>query len=406
MALLQWSLMIVGTLSLSTGNMIQGELLNGTVSQTTSYHLPFNYDPNSNRGPLSWKNVPVEGNEWEQYVGQELIDLDIDGNECHSKRRPSPINLVANSKCRDNHQMLTRKPKHMDCRMDDVTFSMTPHSLRVDFPTSDDDCWRPTIDLPNGYPYKWIIHHMEVHIRAEHVVDGRRYDGELQMYHLGQEDQKREMAAVSVLLDASGLQDNPKLQEYIDKWQEVSDELKSNCTNNTRRLENLYSENDANHEEVKKSDQRNRKRNDWTDVEKRRLERMDAEGYASAKDEITPEEEEAGWGPRRHLFPYDIWPTIYFYRYKGSLTVPPCSEIVSWRVLDEPLVISRRQLKHLAHLLRHGHVNSETCEPDTAVHPTTGESYRPLQTLNHEHQTLVHCTSHDFGHRMYHPDQQ
>jgi hypothetical protein len=213
------------------------------------------------------------------------------------------------------------------------------------------------------------------------------------------------MAAVSVLLDASGLKDNPKLQEYIDKWQAVSDEVLSNCTN-TRRLENLDSENDAHHEEVNKSDQRNRKRNHWTDVEKRRLEGMDVEGYASAKDEITPEEEEAGWGPRRHLFPYDIWPTIYFYRYKGSLTVPPCSEIVSWRVLDEPLVISRRQLKHLARLLKHGHVNSETCQPDTAVHPTTGESYRPLQTLNHEHQTLVHCTSHDFGHRMYHPDQQ
>jgi hypothetical protein len=39
--------------------------------------------------------------------------------------------------------------------------------------------------------------------------------------------------------------------------------------------------------------------------------------------------------------------TKYYYRYKGSLTVPPCSEIVDWRVMMKPLTVSPEQLTML-----------------------------------------------------------
>ena len=39
---------------------------------------------------------------------------------------------------------------------------------------------------------------------------------------------------------------------------------------------------------------------------------------------------------------YKLMPTKYFYSYKGSLTVPPCSTIVDWHVMDSPLIISTR----------------------------------------------------------------
>ena len=50
------------------------------------------------------------------------------------------------------------------------------------------------------------------------------------------------------------------------------------------------------------------------------------------------------------------------YRYAGSLTTPPCSEGVSWLVLDEPVTWSPEQVAELA-----------------ARHP---DSHRPAQPLN------------------------
>ena len=144
------------------------------------YHLPFDYDPFSTTGPPRWGEVNVTGNYWMKFVGKNQIDLDIAGNECDSIRRPSPLNLVANDKCRDNHEILTRQIRDTDCKFHHLNFTITPHTLTATFPSNDRHCERPTIDLPNGYPYRWDAHRIEIHLRAEHVLDGRRYDGELQ----------------------------------------------------------------------------------------------------------------------------------------------------------------------------------------------------------------------------------
>lgn len=51
-----------------------------------------------------------------------------------------------------------------------------------------------------------------------------------------------------------------------------------------------------------------------------------------------------------------------YYNYKGSLTTPPCSEVVNWYVLSTPITASKEQLKKFAHIL-HG-------------------NYRPVMPLN------------------------
>jgi carbonic anhydrase len=112
----------------------------------------------------------------------------------------------------------------------------------------------------------------------------------------------------------------------------------------------------------------------------------------------------SNYAPRRKMWPYDLWPTIYFYGYKGMLTAPPCSEIVNWRILDEPLVISRRQYKTLAKLLS-SHVDPEMCEALDKTSPT-GENFRPLQQLNNAQQEVKHCTREDYTFWMYPPYQQ
>jgi hypothetical protein len=72
--------------------------------------------------------------------------------------------------------------------------------------------------------------------------------------------------------------------------------------------------------------------------------------------------------------------------------------------MDEPLVISRKQYKALARLLK-TYVNPQTCEVETKASPT-GENMRPLQAFNRDQQQVVHCTKQDFGYNLYPPNQQ
>jgi carbonic anhydrase len=39
-----------------------------------------------------------------------------------------------------------------------------------------------------------------------------------------------------------------------------------------------------------------------------------------------------------------------YFRYAGSLTTPPCSEVVSWAVMAQPITVSRRQIDAFANL--------------------------------------------------------
>ena len=58
------------------------------------------------------------------------------------------------------------------------------------------------------------------------------------------------------------------------------------------------------------------------------------------------------------LFPKDK----SYYHYSGSLTTPPCSEIVSWYVLKEPVTASKEQIQKFSQILH--------------------DNYRPVQPLN------------------------
>ena len=50
-----------------------------------------------------------------------------------------------------------------------------------------------------------------------------------------------------------------------------------------------------------------------------------------------------------------------FYRYHGSLTTPPCSEIVNWIVMKEPIQVSRRQIKQFVRVV--GENNARPVQP-------------------------------------------
>lgn len=68
------------------------------------------------------------------------------------------------------------------------------------------------------------------------------------------------------------------------------------------------------------------------------------------------------------------------YFYSGSLTTPPCSEIVTWNVVDQPISISVREYTAITNLIL-DYVNPETCIPASISSPS-GYTARPTQPLN------------------------
>ncbi|XP_022085776.1 carbonic anhydrase 2-like [Acanthaster planci] len=63
-----------------------------------------------------------------------------------------------------------------------------------------------------------------------------------------------------------------------------------------------------------------------------------------------------------------------FYRYSGSLTTPPCFEIVTWNVFASPIMVSEAQLT----ALRRQYAN----EPDALANIALKDTFRPVQSLS------------------------
>lgn len=359
-------------------------LLSAALAQQTfwqeSYELGFNYNLDSDVGPDNWGNVDTSVSEWEQYAnGHPLFNLDITINECDISFRPSPITLDVTDVCTDV-EMWMRQIDSTDCVANDVSFEITPHTLRAYFPEDDNTCERPAIALDGSDADPYVLQWMEIHARSEHVVNGRRFDAELQMVHMGTESNNQKATIVSIMIDASARTDHVEFQYMLDQWKIAADALSSNCNSTRRRHRTLRTRDTTTgrmHQTTPSDDLAERRR--------------------------TQECTGSNCGPRIRMYPYSMWPSIHYYKYKGSLTTPPCSGIANWRIMDKTMMISRKQYKQLATLLT-AYKNSN-CEDGDVLSPT-GENFRPLETIDTTFQSVVHCTQNDFDATLYDPDFQ
>lgn len=97
---------------------------------------------------------------------------------------------------------------------------------------------------------------------------------------------------------------------------------------------------------------------------------------------------------------YHLLTTPWYFAYRGSLTMPNCIRKVHWRILEQPLEISVRQLKMINEMISNAR-DPVTCSLITAGVPRDdGTDYvdvnRPLQP-SFESNDLAHCNKTDFG---------
>lgn len=116
------------------------------------------------------------------------------------------------------------------------------------------------------------------------------------------------------------------------------------------------------------------------------VESVDADGFRYLRE----------LGPGRKLQEsFDVYSLMpegaSMYQYDGSLTTPPCSEVVFWNVVDTPVAISVREYTRLINLIL-DHQDPETCEFVSIAAPS-GFTGRPVQPLNGRTVTRVCPTS-------------
>lgn len=90
--------------------------------------------------------------------------------------------------------------------------------------------------------------------------------------------------------------------------------------------------------------------------------------------------------------------TEYYFRYEGTMLVPPCFEVVHWRVMKDPLRVHARQIAEINRLLA-WRLDPDTCGLDSAGDISTdGNSIvanREVQYYHDQHRK-VFCECKDW----------
>jgi Eukaryotic-type carbonic anhydrase len=129
---------------------------------------------------------------------------------------------------------------------------------------------------------------------------------------------------------------------------------------------------------TKESDQENNSRR-YSERKRRNLQQAHLENY-----------DDVEWHAYEWLFRVE---TEYYFRYEGTMSVPPCWEVVHWRNMKDPLIVNKRQIDELNRLLAWRN-NPTTCARETAgvvsqdgIHITAA---REIQ-YKHDQHRFVFC---------------
>jgi carbonic anhydrase len=216
----------------------------------------------------------------------------------------------------------------------------------------------PTADFPNGWGGFADMMHVDFKIPAEHRIYGEVFDAEMQIFHL--HPGRERLPAISVLIRVDPLSYNPYLQMAIDAFQFEYDKHKGQCADQVRRSRKMVSDFQSElmgaSAMLLNSTTLFEHHEHWAEFSTD----LDNPEFLKEGEEHTRRMQSRIW----HPYHEDLIPTYWFYGYDGSLTEPPCSEIVSWFVMDTPMLISPGQLEQMKTIL-FTHVD-ENCQGTSA----------------------------------------
>ena len=240
----------------------------------------------------------------------------------------------------------------------------------------------PHADFPNNWGGFADLMHIDFKVPSEHMIEGQRYDAEMQIFHL--HPSRRRTPTVSVVIQATPNGHNYYLQPALDAFEYTYNVNRAQCAAKQRRERQLVSDV---HEIL--GDSKTHTNEHSTDFS----------SWAEFSTDLDDPEFEEKRELHQRLLQYGVWdphhvmlvPSIHFYGYEGSLTEPPCGEWVTWFVCDVPMIVSHAQLERMKKLI-FSHVDGD-CNPTSSHHRQSVA--RPIQDTGG--RPVWHCTPDDYG---------
>jgi len=262
---------------------------------------------------------------------QEYSEPSTSSNECDGDTQ-SPIDLTfANEICEETHHIYTF-PGDIDAYNEEgaIEYAIDAFRLRINFRETFDGHIPPGIDPPGGIA-GGITQKDASH--AELMIPSEHAIGgqkfEGEYRIYHAEDGYDTIIAVALMLSTDTDTHNPWMEVLIQKWEKVTE-----CGNGNGYIDQ-------------------------------------AMGFKEI---------------------YNVIRSMYFWAYEGSLTTPPCSEIVQWRIIDTPVQMSKDQFERMRVLLREGGPCGS--HPDRRTLGPYGGT-RPLQRDSSDSK-VWRCTSDDY----------
>lgn len=326
----------------------------------------------------------------------------------------------------------------------------------------------PHADFPHGWGGFADTVHVDFKFPAEHRINGQQYEGEMQIYHV--HPGRKRLPVISVLMHVPDEEEhqreeqtakdngvhyrrhadirgshpqhqyqlqrydnntghNEYMQRAIDAFQYEYDTNMADCANPGihnrlrrrrgqsalkfgdgkqgihKRGDDINGETNGAEEEATITNRRHKdgeKQEDRNGLRRRRrIRTLEQEEYKPQPKPPKP----IKWSPYHE----SLITTEYFYGYDGSLTEPPCTEIVSWFVMDEPMTISSYQLEQMKHILFTNVVGGSNNKGDTDDDDDDDDNTLSCETTSVHYQNSVarpiqetsdrqvwHCTRDNF----------
>jgi carbonic anhydrase len=341
----------------------------GTLTDPT----PFYWDEFGKNGFGAWSGV--------------LKKFDLSKNMCATGKRQSPIDVKENgATCYEFHEVRS-KPGQFPLGGNDITKQILSNKLRLLYRRrpcadviNDPTCQEPDppfADFPHGWPGTADVINIDFKIPSEHTISGERFDAEMQIFHI---HPARDVVAVqTVVIRAQQDGFNYYLQQAIDVFQMQFDMNRAKCGQRLRQIRRFDTE-------LRGFADGNRIRDDAT---------LDRNSWVDFSTLLDDPERDQGRNLQVQGLPWDPYhvmliPTLYFWRYDGSLAEPPCTEFASWWVADKPMIASFAQVEQMKRI-QFLNVDSQ-CRKTSAQFEHS--IVRPIQDTNG--RDIYHCTAKNF----------
>lgn len=224
------------------------------------------------------------------------------------------------------------------CGLRDIKFSSTNNGLKGEYIGN---CTRPSARFPD-YPEQYIAAQFHIHTSCEHFIDGKGCDAELHIVHFSADTDLNDFstykaAVVGMMISKDALAPHPAMEDLLDCWSADRKKFTQICNPNICEFSTEF-----------------------------------VEPNVVCKDSA-----------------FDIYSAIPqgsgYYNYMGSLTTPPCSQIVRWNLMDKKVSISLKQWAVLANLVLKygGFIDGQgVCKYEETVASKTGSTSRLPQGIN------------------------